>query len=163
MCLQRLSEVFVVVRTLNAGLAPSSSRQRTAEVQRLAAAICRAVPKSKSLQVASTSETKQTQKRHLIMNMRLCKRGIGMSRPVILPHLLAAMPATPHGWGEERQSRQRNAGLSCWSSGCAEMGLLPEIRVSGQNLLHSPRHLKDIEQEMPSKQSLLAIKFTLWR
>lgn len=51
-----------MVRTLNAGLAPSSSRQRTAAVQRLAAAMCRAVPKSKSLQVASTSEIKQTQK-----------------------------------------------------------------------------------------------------
>ena len=43
-------------RTLKAGLAPDSRRHLTAETQRLDAAICRAVPKSKSLQVASTSE-----------------------------------------------------------------------------------------------------------
>lgn len=41
--------------TLKAGLAPSSKRHFTADRQRLDAAMCRAVPKSKSLQVASTS------------------------------------------------------------------------------------------------------------
>ena len=44
--------------TLKAGLAPSSRRHLTADVHRLDAAMCRAVPKSKSLQVASTSTKK---------------------------------------------------------------------------------------------------------
>lgn len=86
--------VFVVVHTLNAGLAPSSSRHRTAAVQRLAAAMCRAVPKSKSLQVASTSETEQTWKCDLILIKNMASEP---SRSFTLAHLPAATPATPHG------------------------------------------------------------------
>src|SRR4029434_9768974 len=41
--------------TRKAGLAPSFSKHLTADVHRLEAAMCKAVPKSKSLQVASTS------------------------------------------------------------------------------------------------------------
>lgn len=68
--------------------------------------------------------------------------SVNVARSVILAHLPAATPATPRGWGEGRRSRQRNEGRSCWSSGCAETGLLPEIRASGQNLLHPLRRLK---------------------
>lgn len=50
--------------TLNAGLAPSSKRHLTAGRHRLEAAMCRAVPKAKSLQVASTS-IKKSIRRHL--------------------------------------------------------------------------------------------------
>lgn len=148
MCFLLLSEYFVVVRTLNAGLAPSSSRQRTAAVQRLAAAMCRAVPKSKSLQVASTSETRQTRKRHLAVNLCLSKCGTVPSCSVRLAHLPTVTPAVPHGWGEERQSRQRNEGRSCLSSDCAGMGLLPKIRVSEQNLLHFRHRLKETQHKM---------------
>lgn len=46
--------------TLKAGLAPSSSKHFTAEMHRFDAAMCKAVPKSKSLQVESTSETQRS-------------------------------------------------------------------------------------------------------
>lgn len=48
--------------TRKAGLAPSSSKHFTADVHRLEAAMCKAVPKSKSLQVASTSGEKETER-----------------------------------------------------------------------------------------------------
>lgn len=49
--------------TLKAGFAPSSSRHLTANRHRLDAAMCRAVPKSKSLQVASTSARRRGKKK----------------------------------------------------------------------------------------------------
>lgn len=48
--------------TLKAGLAPKSSRHLTADMHRLDAAMCKAVPKSKSLQVASTSAGENVEK-----------------------------------------------------------------------------------------------------
>lgn len=55
--------------TLKAGLAPSSNRHLTADRHRLDAAMCRAVPKSKSLQVASTSTKKRYQTELLISSI----------------------------------------------------------------------------------------------
>lgn len=53
--------------TLKAGLPPSSRRHLTADVHRLEAAMCRAVPKSKSLQVAFTSTKQKRKKRERLV------------------------------------------------------------------------------------------------
>lgn len=60
--------------TLNAGFAPCSSKVFTAPAHKLYAAICRAVPKLKSLQVASTSTIKY--KRYINSNFKFSSHNL---------------------------------------------------------------------------------------
>lgn len=64
-------------------------------------------------------------------------------------HLLAGSPAAQRGWEVERRSTLRSAERSCWSSGCAGMARLPEIRASGQSLPHSLHHLHTQSTDIP--------------